>query len=71
MAVINAPGAYKDDAVSGYTTEIGRIFHEDEERFMDRDSRLSLLLEEEVSKQAGGSVRDKLNTLPSDFRVLP
>ena len=50
MTVIDALGGYKDDAVSGYTTEIGRVFHEDEEKFMDRGSRVSLLVEEKVSK---------------------
>ncbi len=38
------------DALGGYTTEIGKIFHDDEERFMDRDSRVSFLVEEKVSK---------------------
>jgi uncharacterized protein (TIGR02118 family) len=50
MTVIDALGGYKDDAVSGYTTEIGRVFHEDEEKFMDRGSRVSLLVEEKISK---------------------
>ncbi|MCX5998252.1 MAG: EthD domain-containing protein [Chloroflexi bacterium] len=38
------------DALGGYRTEVGRIFLEDEERFMDRASRVSFLVDERVSK---------------------
>ena len=37
------------DVTSGYTTEIGRIFREDEEKFMDRRKRFSCVVEERIS----------------------
>ena len=49
-AVIDALGGYKDDDISGYTTELGRIFRDDEEKFMDRSNRVSFLVDERVSK---------------------
>jgi len=36
------------DALGGYTTEIGRIFLDDEEKFMDRGSKVTFLVEERV-----------------------
>jgi uncharacterized protein (TIGR02118 family) len=38
------------EALGDYKTEIGRIFLDDEEKFMDRGSRVSLLVDERVSK---------------------
>jgi uncharacterized protein (TIGR02118 family) len=38
------------EALGDYKTEIGRIFLDDEEKFMDRDSKVSLLVDERVSK---------------------
>jgi uncharacterized protein (TIGR02118 family) len=47
QAVTDVLGAV--DVASGYTTEIGRIFREDEERFMDRSKRFSCVVDERVS----------------------
>ena len=38
------------EALGGYKTEIGRVFLDDEEKFMDRGSRVSFLVDERVSK---------------------
>ena len=38
------------EALGDYKTEIGRIFLDDEEKFMDRGSRVSFLVDERVSK---------------------
>ena len=38
------------DALGEYKTEIGQVFRDDEEKFMDRSSRVSFLVEEKVSK---------------------
>jgi uncharacterized protein (TIGR02118 family) len=38
------------EALGDYKTEIGRIFLDDEEKFMDRGSKVSLLVNERVSK---------------------
>ena len=38
------------EVLGDYNTEIGRIFLDDEERFMDRGSRVSFLVDERVSK---------------------
>ena len=37
------------EALGNYDTEIGRIFLQDEEKFMDRKSKISFLVEERVS----------------------
>ncbi len=38
------------EALGDYKTEIGRVFLDDEEKFMDRGSRVSFLVDERVSK---------------------
>ena len=38
------------DALGEYKTEIGQVFREDEDKFMDRSSRVSFPVEEKVSK---------------------
>jgi len=38
------------EALGDYKTEVGRIFLDDEEKFMDRGSRVSFLVDERVSK---------------------
>jgi len=48
-AVTDAMGGYQDDGGGGYETEIGRIFREDEEKFMDRVNRVSFLVDERAS----------------------
>jgi uncharacterized protein (TIGR02118 family) len=48
QAVSDALGGYS--ALGGYETEVGRIFREDEEKFMDRGSRIAFLVDERVSK---------------------
>lgn len=37
------------DVDGGYGTELGRIFHDDEERFIDRSTRVSFIVDERVS----------------------
>ena len=49
-AVTNALGGYQDNGLGGYETEIGRVFREDEEQFMNRSNRVSFFVEERVSK---------------------
>ena len=41
------------DTGSGYVTVLGRIFHDDEERFMDRSRRVSFTVTEEDSDMSG------------------
>lgn len=48
QAVTDALGG--SDVTSGYQTEIGRIFRDDEERFMDRGRRFSLVVDERTSR---------------------
>ena len=48
QAVSDALGGY--NALGGYETELGQIFREDEEKFMDRGSRIAFLVDERVSK---------------------
>jgi len=47
MAVNEVMGG--SDAATGYTTEVGKIFLEDEGRFMDRASRFACMVDERVS----------------------
>jgi uncharacterized protein (TIGR02118 family) len=47
-AVSDALGGYS--ALGGYETELGLIFREDEEKFMDRGSRIAFFVDERVSK---------------------
>lgn len=50
QAVTDALG--RSDVTSGYQTDIGRIFRDDEERFMDRGRRVSLVVDERMSEIA-------------------
>lgn len=47
QAVTDALGG--SDVNTGYQTEIGRIFRDDEERFQDRGRRVSFVVDERIS----------------------